>query len=113
MNKKIVSATTKYLRISPTKLNKIIKQIRGKSYKDALIILKYLPQKSAALIWQTLYSAASNANANFSLNKEELLVSEAFINQGSTLKRMQPRARGKAYQIKKRSSHITIRVTTI
>jgi large subunit ribosomal protein L22 len=113
MNNLIISATSKYLRVSPTKLDKIITKIRGKTYREALIILKYLPQKSSALVWQTLYSAGSNASANFALEKDELMVCEAFVNSGSTLKRIQPRARGKAYQIKKRSSHITIRVKSL
>lgn len=110
MDNLIISATSKYLRVSPTKVDCIIKKIRGKSYREALIILKYLPQKSSSLVWQTLYSAVSNANSNFALEKDNLIIYEAFVNSGSTLKRVQPRARGKAYQIKKRSSHITIKV---
>ena len=105
-----ISATSKYIRISPTKINVIIAQIRGKSYKEALQILKYLPQKAGAIVWQTLYSAVSNATHNFDLEKEKLVITEAFVNQGPILKRMQPRARGKAYKIEKKISHITIRV---
>ena len=67
--KKIVSATSKYIRISPTKVNTIISKIRGKSYKEALHILKYLPQKAGAVVWQTLYSAVSNSTNNFNLEK--------------------------------------------
>lgn len=106
----IVSATSKYIRISPTKVDLVISKIRGKTYKEALQILKYLPQKSGAIVWQTLYSAVSNAENNFDLEKEKLVITEAFVNQGSILRRMQPRARGKAYQIQKKISHITIRV---
>ena len=65
-----ISATSKYIRISPSKVDLIIKQIRGKTYKQALQILKYLPQKSGAIVWQTLYSAVSNATNNFDLEKE-------------------------------------------
>ena len=68
--KKQVSATSKYIRISPTKVDVIISKIRGKSYKEALTILKYLPQKAGAIVWQTLYSAISNATNNFNLEKE-------------------------------------------
>jgi large subunit ribosomal protein L22 len=105
-----ISATSKYIRISPTKVNVIIKKIRGKSYRDALQILKFLPQKSGAIVWQTLYSAVSNATNNFDLEKERLIITEAFVNQGPILRRMQPRARGKAFKIEKKISHITIRV---
>ena len=62
--KETVTATSKYIRISPTKVDVIISKIRGKSYKEDLQILKYLPQKSGAIVWQTLYSAVSNATNN-------------------------------------------------
>ena len=107
---KIVSATSKYIRISPSKIDVIIKKIRGKSYKQALQILKFLPQKSGAMVWQTLYSAVSNATNNFDFEKENLIIQEAFVNQGPILKRMRPRAQGRAYAIQKKMCHITIRV---
>jgi large subunit ribosomal protein L22 len=110
MDKKEVSATSKYIRISPTKVQVIIDKIRGKSYREALEILKYLPQKAGAIVWQTLYSAVSNATHNFDFEKENLVITEAYVNQGPILRRMQPRARGKAYKIQKKISHITIRV---
>jgi large subunit ribosomal protein L22 len=106
-----VSATSKYIKISPTKVNKILKIIRGKSYKDSLQILKYLPQKAGAIVWQTLYSAISNASNNFGYEKEKLFVVEAYVNQGPIIKRMQPRAKGRAFKIEKKVSHITIRVS--
>ena len=109
--KKIISATSKYLRISPTKVDIIIAKIRGKSYKEALQILKYLPQKAGAVVWQTLYSAVSNATNNSDLQKDNLIISEAFVNQGPILKRMRPRAQGRAFAIQKKMSHITIRVS--
>jgi large subunit ribosomal protein L22 len=112
-NKKIISATSKYIRISPLKVNLIISKIRGKTYKEALQILKFLPQKSGALVWQTLYSAVSNAINNFDLKKENLTIEEAFVNQGPILKRMRPRARGRAFAIQKKMSHITVRVSEI
>jgi len=109
--KKSVKAISKYLRISPTKVNIIISKIRGKTYKDALKILKYLPQKAGGLIWQTLYSAVSNAINNLNLEKENLLITEAFVNNGPMLKRMRPRARGRGFAIQKKMSHITIEVS--
>ena len=63
--KEIVSATSKYIRVSPSKIDNIIVKIRGKSYKEALQILKYLPQKTGAIVWQTLYSNLNNNIVNF------------------------------------------------
>jgi len=108
---KTVSATSKYIRISPSKVNIIISKIRGKTYKEALQILKYLPQKAGAIVWQTLYSAISNASNNFDFQKEKMFISEAFVNQGPILKRMRPRAKGRAFSIQKKMSHVTIRVS--
>ena len=108
--KEPISATSKYIRISPTKINIIISKIRGKSYKEALQTLKYLPQKSGAIVWQTLYSAVSNATNNFDLEKEKLIITEAYVNQGPILKRVRPRAQGRAFAIQKKMSHITIKV---
>jgi large subunit ribosomal protein L22 len=104
------SATSKYLRIAPSKIDAIISKIRGKSYPEALIILKYLPQKAGAIVWQTLYSAISNATNNSDKLKENLIILEAFVNQGPILKRMRPRAQGRAFAIQKKMSHLTIRV---
>lgn len=109
--KKVVSATSKYIRISPSKLFPIVSKVRGKSYKEALEILKFLPQKGGALVWQTLYSAASNATKNFDLPKENLIIHEAYVNNGPILKRMRPRARGRAFAIQKKMSHITVKVS--
>ena len=91
----------------------IISKIRGKSYKEALQILKYLPQKSGAIVWQTLYSAVSNATNNFDLEKENLIITEAYVNQGPILKRVRPRAQGRAFAIQKKMSHVTIKVAEI
>ena len=107
---KKVSATSKSIRVAPNKNDRIISKIRGKTYKEALDILKKLSQKNGAIIWQTLYSAVSNATNNYQLKKENLVIIEAFVNQGSILKRMRPRARGKAFKIEKKISHLTISV---
>jgi large subunit ribosomal protein L22 len=109
--KQTASATSKYIRISPNKVNLIIKKIRGKTYKEALQILKFLPQKAGAIVWQTLYSAVSNATNNFDLEKENLIITEAFVNQGPILKRMRPRAKGRAFSIQKKMAHLTIKVS--
>jgi large subunit ribosomal protein L22 len=112
-SKELVSATSKYIRISPTKVDIVMDKIRGKTYKEALQILKYLPQKAGSIVWQTLYSAVSNATNNFELSKDKLIIQEAFVNKGPILKRMRPRAQGRAFLILKRMSHITIRVCEV
>lgn len=103
-----IFAKAKYIRIAPSKIDKLLKKIRGKKYGQALSILKGFPQKTGSIVWQTLYSAASNASHNFSLAKEDLIISEAYVNQASILKRMRPRARGRAFRIEKKMSHLTI-----
>ena len=103
-----IFAKAKFIRIAPSKIDKILKKIRGKKYGEALSILKEFPQKAGSIVWETLYSAASNASHNFSLSKEELIISEAYVNQASILKRMRPRARGRAFRIEKKMSHLTI-----
>lgn len=112
----VVSATSKNIRISPSKIDTILWKIRGKSYKEALQILKFLPQKSGAIVWQTLYSAVSNAvnnntTNNSELKKEDLFIVEAYVNLGRTTKRVKCGSKGSPRKIMKRSSHLTIRVT--
>ena len=111
--KQIISATSKYIRISPTKIDRVISKIRGKSYKEALQVLKYLPQQSGSIVWQTLYSAISNATHNFNFEKENLIIEEAFVNKGPggrQTKRVRFINKGKQAPIEKKMSHITIRV---
>jgi large subunit ribosomal protein L22 len=113
--KEIISATSKYIRISPTKIDLIIAKIRGKTYKEALQILKYLPQKSGAIVWQTLYSAISNATNNFKVEKENLIITEAFVNKGPggrQTKRVRFINKGRQAPIEKKLSHITISVSS-
>jgi large subunit ribosomal protein L22 len=109
----VAHATSKYIRIAPTKINVILSKIRGKTYKEALQILKFLPQKAGALIWQTLYSAVSNGTNNLNFEKDNLIICEAYVNAGPILKRMRPRARGRAFAIQKKISHLTIKVKQI
>jgi large subunit ribosomal protein L22 len=109
----IAVATSKYIRISPSKISLILSKIRGKTYKQALQILKFLPQKAGALVWQTLYSAISNGTNNLEFEKDSLIICEAYVNAGPILKRMRPRARGRAFAIQKKISHITIKVKQI
>jgi large subunit ribosomal protein L22 len=109
-NQKIIQAKAigRYIRISPRKVRRVLNQIRGKSYKEALMLLEFMPYKACGPIWQVIYSAAANASHNLNLNKENLIVTEAFANQGPVLKRFRPRAQGQGFGIKKPTCHITI-----
>lgn len=101
-------AIAKYVRVSSTKAKVVLNLIRGKNVNEAFAILKYTPRKSAATIEKVLKSAVANAENNFNLDINKLYVSEAYADQGSTLKRFKPRAQGRAYSILKRTSHITL-----
>ncbi len=101
-------AVGKYLRISPRKVRLVIDQIRGKGVEEATAILKFTPKRGSAYILKVLSSAEANATHNYELSAEELYVAEAYVDEGPTLKRFRPRARGTASKIRKRSSHITV-----
>ncbi len=104
-------AIAKEVHTVPRKARLIIDLIRGKSVKEADVILKNLNKESARLIRKVLISATANAENNLNLNKDNLYVKEAFINEGRTLKRMRFGSRGHVEPIKKRTSHITIVVS--
>lgn len=104
-------AVARHIRVSPRKARQIIDLIRGKDIKDAFVILKFMPNKSAGLIEKVLKSAVANAEHNYDMDTESLIVGKAFVDQGTTLKRFRPRAMGRADSIHKRTSHITVIVT--
>ncbi len=101
-------ATAKNIRISPTKVNIVLKLIRGKSLKEAEAILTYTNKAASPVLLKLIRSAAANAVNNNELNADRLYVAEAFANSGPLMKRYQPRARGSAGKILKRSSHISV-----
>ncbi|NLW40354.1 MAG: 50S ribosomal protein L22 [Tissierellia bacterium] len=101
-------AEAKYIRISPLKVNYICKEIRGKHVDEALTILRFTPKKGARILEKVLNSAIANAENNFNLDRDNLYVKEAYANDGPQLKRWRPRARGMAYPILKRTSHIGV-----
>jgi large subunit ribosomal protein L22 len=105
-------AVSKYIRISPSKVRRVLRQIQGRSYKDALILLEFMPYSSCEPIIKTLRSAAANAKNNKGFDETKLIIKSAFTNQGPTMKRFRPRAQGRAYKILKATSHITIIVAT-
>lgn len=104
-------AVAKYVRIAPRKVRRVADLVRGKFVDEALAILKFLPNRAAKQVSKVVASAAANAENNLGADRELLKVSLVLIDQGPTMKRIQPRAMGRAYRILKRSSHITIRVT--
>ncbi|GAB3072840.1 50S ribosomal protein L22 [Corynebacterium aquatimens] len=101
-------ATAKYVRTSYTKAGRVLDLIRGKSVSEALAILKYAPQGASTQIAKVVASAAANAENNFGLDPRTLVVSECYANEGPTMRRYQPRAQGRAFQIRKRTCHITV-----
>lgn len=101
-------ATLRYARISPRKVKIVTDLIKGKSIDEAYGILRYTPKAASDLLLKLLKSAESNAVNNNGLDRDELYVAEVYADQGPTLKRIMPRAQGRAYRIRKRTSHITI-----
>ncbi len=106
-----VSATARRLSISPQKARLVVDQVRGKQVSAALDILNFSNKKGAELVRKVLESAIANAEHNEGADIDELKVSEVFVNEGMTMKRIKPRAKGRADRILKRSSHITVTVT--
>jgi large subunit ribosomal protein L22 len=110
MENKNVYAYARNIRMSSTKVSRVLNQIRGRSLPEAEMILTYMPYRACSAIKKVVLSASANAENNNSLNKDNLVISEAFATEGATLKRFQPRAQGRACKIRKRSCHITIGV---
>jgi large subunit ribosomal protein L22 len=106
-----VLATTKYARMSPAKAGEVTRLIQGLNAGRALEVLRVIPRKSARLIEKTLKSAIANATNNASLAAETLTIKQAVANEGPRLKRWQPKARGSAGPIIKRTTHIRIVLT--
>ncbi|MTJ09121.1 50S ribosomal protein L22 [Anabaena sp. UHCC 0204] len=106
-----VKAIARYIRISPYKVRRVLDQIRGRSYREALIILEFMPYRACEPVLKVLRSAAANAEHNAGLERGNLVISQAYADQGPVLKRFQPRAQGRAYQIRKPTCHITVAVS--
>ena len=103
-------ANLKYLRISPRKVKIVLDLIRGKDVATATAILMQTPKAASEPVLKLLKSAAANAENNHNMDKASLYVAECFVTPGPTLKRMMPRAQGRAYRINKRTSHVTLAV---
>jgi large subunit ribosomal protein L22 len=110
-------ASVKHIRVTATKARRVVNLIRGKQATEALAILKFAPQGASEPVYKLVASAIANARvkadaSNSYLDEQDLFISEAYVDEGTTLKRFQPRAQGRAFQILKRTSQITIKVST-
>ncbi|HZV46072.1 MAG TPA: 50S ribosomal protein L22 [Thermodesulfovibrionales bacterium] len=101
-------AILKYARITPRKARRVIDLVRYKNAGDALIFLKYMPYRGARFVEKILKSAMANAGQKKAVNPEEMKIVQAFVDQGPVMKRVEPRAMGRANVIRKRTSHITL-----
>lgn len=101
-------AKVSFARVSPTKAGIVLDTIRGKDVVSALGILKFIPRNGARIIEKVLVSALANAENNNNLDPAKLYVAECFANKGPTMKRIRPRAQGRAFRIEKKTSHITV-----
>lgn len=101
-------AIAKYVRMSSTKIGIVLDLVRGKNVNEAFAILQYTPKDAAVVVNKVLKSAVANAENNLNLDVNNLYVSEAYVGEGSILKRYRPHAQGRAFRIKKRTSHITL-----
>jgi large subunit ribosomal protein L22 len=110
-------ARVRHIRVTPMKARRVVNLIRGKQASEAMAILKFAPQQASEPIYKLVQAAIANAKVkaskeNLAIDDDDLIVSRAFVDEGTTLKRFMPRAQGRAFQILKRTSHITIVVVT-
>jgi large subunit ribosomal protein L22 len=110
-------ARVRHIRVTPQKARRVVALIKGKQAEEALAILKFAPQGASEPIYKLVASAIANARVKADkdgeyLDEQDLYVKNAYVDEGTTLKRFQPRAQGRAFQIKKRTSHITVVLST-
>ena len=113
MENQVIKAKSKYVRQSPYKVRLVLNLIRGLEVDEALNILSFTKRKAAEEIKQVLESAIANAETNLGLNSSNLFISKAIADEGPTLKRFRPRARGRAGRINKRTAHLTIELESV
>jgi large subunit ribosomal protein L22 len=101
-------AQARYVRTAPMKCRRVVDMVRGLDVQEALDLLRFAPQSASEQVGKVLASAVANAENNKQLDPRDLFVSQAYVDEGPTLKRFRPRAQGRAYRIRKRTSHITI-----
>nr|YP_008963731.1 ribosomal protein L22 [Liquidambar formosana]YP_009738330.1 ribosomal protein L22 [Semiliquidambar cathayensis]YP_009755084.1 ribosomal protein L22 [Liquidambar acalycina]YP_009763274.1 ribosomal protein L22 [Liquidambar chinensis]YP_010698431.1 ribosomal protein L22 [Liquidambar multinervis]YP_010698519.1 ribosomal protein L22 [Liquidambar siamensis]AGL13470.1 ribosomal protein L22 [Liquidambar formosana]QIB71813.1 ribosomal protein L22 [Semiliquidambar cathayensis]QIP53460.1 ribosomal len=103
-----VYALSQHICMSAHKARRVVDQIRGRSYEETLMILELMPYRACYPIFKLVYSAAANASHNRGFNEADLVISKAEVNEGTTVKKLKPRARGRSYPIKRPTCHITI-----
>ena len=103
-------ARARYVRATPMKVRRVVELIKGRSAEEALAVLRFAPQSASEPVAKVLASAVANAENNLDLDPDTLWISQAYVDEGPTLKRFRPRAQGRAYRIRKRTSHITVEV---
>jgi len=101
-------ASARYVRVTPQKARRVVDLIRGLPTAEAQALLRFAPQAAGETVGKVLDSAVANAENNHDLDPRTLVVTEAYVDEGPTLKRFRPRAQGRAYRIRKRTSHITV-----
>ncbi len=104
-------AVEKYIRMSPRKIKYVADSIKSKSIEDAVEVLSLMPKRAAAVVRKAIQSAVANATENNDMKEEDLFISKILVNEGPTLKRFRPRARGRATRIRKRTSHLSVCVS--
>nr|YP_010130501.1 ribosomal protein L22 [Mazus miquelii]YP_010130587.1 ribosomal protein L22 [Mazus xiuningensis]QPZ51422.1 ribosomal protein L22 [Mazus miquelii]QPZ51678.1 ribosomal protein L22 [Mazus xiuningensis] len=107
-NKTEVYALGRHISLSADKARRVIDQIRGRSYEETLMILELMPYRACYAIFKLVYSAAANASYSLGSAEGNLVISKAEVNEGTTVKKLKPRARGRSYAIKRTTCHITI-----
>lgn len=105
-----VSAFARYVRLSPSKVRRVINSIKGRTCNEALLILKFMPYKACPIISKVILAAIANAKSNFGLATESFRVVEARVDDGPFMKRFCPHAQGRGFPIKKRMSHIVVKI---
>jgi large subunit ribosomal protein L22 len=106
-------AIARHVRVSPMKARRVVNLVRGLPAREALTVLQFAPQSASEPVYKVLASAIANAENNERLDPDSLLVAEAYVDEGPTLKRFRPRAQGRAYRIRKRTCHITVAVESV
>ncbi|MBK8461641.1 MAG: 50S ribosomal protein L22 [Nigerium sp.] len=101
-------AIARHVRMSPTKVRRVVDVVRGMGVNEALAVLKFAPQAASEPVYKVVASAAANAEHTESLRVDDLFISQVFVDEGVTLRRIRPRAKGSASRILKRGSHITV-----
>jgi large subunit ribosomal protein L22 len=106
-------ARARFVRVTPTKARRVVEMIKGRTAQEALDVLRFAPQAATEPVSKVLASAMANAENNLDLDRDSLVVSRAYVDEGPSLKRIRPRAQGRAFRIHKRTSHITVEVESV